>query len=430
MRILSALLETTPNLAMGLQEYHRAPYRKQVVLFDPTPSVGSITTWEDLTTRFLAQFFPPGRTTKLRKDILMFQQHHGESLSEAWTLSRTTLKVPLIMASIGSNGPHDTQYCMEDPEQAFVKYASSRTDEAGARALPSDTVKNPKLGTHPVLSARSYPTIDPQCLSHPSTSINAIKAYFKEATISQTSLQRPKVEIEPQQQEQPEPTLEDEFQDLHLNLPVLEVLAHASIYNAILDKYVESLELGKNQSERMTEKPCVRSLGAPGLGVQDEAILDRWSPNIGQQFVAVEAFNHLMVFLRSINRAKRGLELCHAILGDAGGVETRKMGFGVMREQLAKHVFGASKIVVTSSTRKIELLKSLGADVAIHYTKENFEDQPDKYDGVYDCVGQPKKAVKAVKETGIAVCITGPISPPEFFFVLTSTGSTLSKLNP
>ncbi|GJR44976.1 hypothetical protein Tco_1313079 [Tanacetum coccineum] len=30
------------------------------------------------------------------------------------------------------SGPHDTRYCMEDPEQAFVEYASSRTDEAGA----------------------------------------------------------------------------------------------------------------------------------------------------------------------------------------------------------------------------------------------------------------------------------------------------------
>nr|GEV39563.1 MAK10-like protein [Tanacetum cinerariifolium] len=29
------------------------------------------------------------------------------------------------------SGPHDTQYCMEDPEQAFVEYASSRTDEVG-----------------------------------------------------------------------------------------------------------------------------------------------------------------------------------------------------------------------------------------------------------------------------------------------------------
>ncbi|GJW32279.1 MAK10-like protein [Tanacetum coccineum] len=43
-------------------------------------------------------------------------------------------------------------------------------------------------------------------------------------------------------------TLEDEFQDLHLNLPVLEVLAHAPIYNSMLDKYMESLELGKNGS--------------------------------------------------------------------------------------------------------------------------------------------------------------------------------------
>ncbi|GJW50830.1 zinc finger, CCHC-type containing protein [Tanacetum coccineum] len=46
-------------------------------------SAGSISTWEDLTTRFLAQFFPPGRTTKLRNDILMFQQHQEESLYKA-----------------------------------------------------------------------------------------------------------------------------------------------------------------------------------------------------------------------------------------------------------------------------------------------------------------------------------------------------------
>ncbi|GJV21736.1 MAK10-like protein [Tanacetum coccineum] len=53
---------------------------------------GSISTWEDLTTRFLAQFFPPGRTAKLRNDILMFQQHQGESLSEAWTRFKDLLK--------------------------------------------------------------------------------------------------------------------------------------------------------------------------------------------------------------------------------------------------------------------------------------------------------------------------------------------------
>ncbi|GKC37769.1 probable amino-acid racemase, partial [Tanacetum coccineum] len=52
--------------------------------------------------------------------------------------------------------------------------------------------------------------------------------------------------------------------------------------------------------------------------------------------------------------------------------------------QLSKQVFGASKVAATSSTPKLELLKSLGADVAINYTKENFEELPDKYDVVYD----------------------------------------------
>ncbi|GJW98417.1 hypothetical protein Tco_0180225 [Tanacetum coccineum] len=232
------------------------------------------------------------------------------------------------------SGPYDTQYCMENPEQAFVEYASSRIDEAVGKwytfkpeqnnlgdtynpswkshpnlrwrqpqnsqknfsnppnrfqpncsipncsfnnnpqnfnnqsnlerlvsnlmasqdarlskfeadfkqqqsemtnkidtllmaitdrivgALPSDMVKTPKMNVnfaYLVLSARSYPTKDPQCSSHPYNSTNT-------------------------------KNLEDEFKDLHLNLPVLEVLAHAPMYNAILDKYMESLELGKNGS--------------------------------------------------------------------------------------------------------------------------------------------------------------------------------------
>ncbi|GJV55466.1 MAK10-like protein [Tanacetum coccineum] len=297
---------------------------------------GSITTWEDLTTRFLAQFFPPGRTAKLRNDILMFQQHHGESLSEAWTRFKDLLqKVPhhgidlwlqvqifydhvnpvtrrTIDQSAGGklcdlnaeeswalledlalydneswndprdfampvkaislpqdvpstsnrrlielenqvqrlmeahlaptqptqvnkitisceicSGPHGTQYCMEDPEQAFVEYASSHTDEAGDkwytfkpeqnnlgdtynpswRSHPNLSLeglvsnfmasqdarlskfeadfkrqqdKNPKLGTHPVSSARSYPTIDPQRSNHVHGSINAITIHPKQ----------------------------------------------------------------------------------------------------------------------------------------------------------------------------------------------------------------------------------------------------------
>nr|GEU97069.1 hypothetical protein [Tanacetum cinerariifolium] len=53
---------------------------------------GSISTWEDLTTCFLARFFPPKRTAKLRNDIIMFQQHQGDSLSEAWTRFKDLLQ--------------------------------------------------------------------------------------------------------------------------------------------------------------------------------------------------------------------------------------------------------------------------------------------------------------------------------------------------
>ncbi|KAJ0985825.1 hypothetical protein J5N97_004181 [Dioscorea zingiberensis] len=111
------------------------------------------------------------------------------------------------------------------------------------------------------------------------------------------------------------------------------------------------------------------------------------------------------------------------VLGGAGGV-------GSLVIQLAKQVFGASRVAATSSTGKLELLKSLGADLAIDYTKENFEDLPEKFDVVYDTVGQCDKAVKAVKEGGSVVVLTGAVTPPGFRFVVTSDGAALAKLNP
>ncbi|GKB28223.1 retrotransposon ORF1 [Tanacetum coccineum] len=56
-----------------------------------------------------------------------------------------------------------------------------------AGALPSDTVKNPKLSTTPVLSARSYPTEDPQCSTHIHSSINAITIHPKQPEESQVN---------------------------------------------------------------------------------------------------------------------------------------------------------------------------------------------------------------------------------------------------
>ena len=50
-------------------------------------------------------------------------------------------------------------------------------------------------------------------------------------------------------------------------------------------------------------------------------------------------------------------------------------------------MFGASRVAATASTGKIEFLKSLGCDLAIDYTKEKFEELPEKFDVVFDTVG-------------------------------------------
>lgn len=51
-------------------------------------------------------------------------------------------------------------------------------------------------------------------------------------------------------------------------------------------------------------------------------------------------------------------------------------------------MYGASEIAATSSTGKLHLLRELGVDLPIDYTKDNFEDLPQKFDVVYDTVGK------------------------------------------
>ncbi|GKE70900.1 MAK10-like protein [Tanacetum coccineum] len=56
-------------------------------------------------------------------------------LMEAHLAPKSHVQVNKIASSCEiCSGPHDTQFCMENPEQAFVEYVSSRTDEAGVLA--------------------------------------------------------------------------------------------------------------------------------------------------------------------------------------------------------------------------------------------------------------------------------------------------------
>ena len=53
---------------------------------------GSITTWEELTQKFLTKFFPMAKTAAIRNALTQFAQHSGESLCEAWERYKEMLR--------------------------------------------------------------------------------------------------------------------------------------------------------------------------------------------------------------------------------------------------------------------------------------------------------------------------------------------------
>jgi NADPH:quinone reductase-like Zn-dependent oxidoreductase len=73
---------------------------------------------------------------------------------------------------------------------------------------------------------------------------------------------------------------------------------------------------------------------------------------------------------------------------------------GTYAVQLAKY-FGA-EVTGVCSYRHIEMVKSIGADKVIDYTKEDFTKDGKIYDVVFEAVGKisPKQCKKALKETG------------------------------
>ncbi|GJX65390.1 hypothetical protein Tco_0299733 [Tanacetum coccineum] len=62
-----------------------------------------------------------------------------QRLMEAYLAPEQLVQVNKISSSCEiCSGPHDTQYYMENPEQAFVKYASSRNDEVGGKQFTTN----------------------------------------------------------------------------------------------------------------------------------------------------------------------------------------------------------------------------------------------------------------------------------------------------
>ena len=84
------------------------------------------------------------------------------------------------------------------------------------------------------------------------------------------------------------------------------------------------------------------------------------------------------------------------------------------------------KITASCNTKNIKLIQSLGADKIYDYTKEDFTDDNDKYDFIFDAVGKSTfgKCRSLLKEKGVYISSElGPYSQNIFYPLLTSLSS-------
>lgn len=113
---------------------------------------------------------------------------------------------------------------------------------------------------------------------------------------------------------------------------------------------------------------CLREKGA--LTIIADSL--SWEEAVAIPFGA----NTALYFLRDLGKIQAGQDLL--IIGASGSI-------GSAAVQLAKH-FGANVTAVCSGTN-VEMVRSLGADKVIDYTKEDFTKNGKTYDLIFDIVG-------------------------------------------
>ncbi len=143
--------------------------------------------------------------------------------------------------------------------------------------------------------------------------------------------------------------------------------------------------------------------------------------NYKQAAASLEGAHYAYTFIHKVN-IQSGQKIL--INGATGGIGAALLQFVKQYDV---------QITVTCNTKNVKLMKSLGADKIYDYTKEDFTDDKDKYDFIFDAVGKStfKKCKPLLKEKGIYISSElGPYSQNLFYAITTSISNNKKVIFP
>jgi NADPH:quinone reductase-like Zn-dependent oxidoreductase len=125
--------------------------------------------------------------------------------------------------------------------------------------------------------------------------------------------------------------------------------------------------------------------------------------------------------IASASAASSILDVAKAKAGDKVLVNGGAGSVGTFAIQFLRHL--GCEVAATCSTRNVEYVRGLGANLVIDYTRENIADAirawaPEGLGSVIDAVGQhslPRETPDLIRDGGVLVCIQNLLTGPEAF---------------